>query len=120
MKKKIAYLTIDDAPSNNFDMILKYLLKNKIPAIFFCEGRKIIKRPENIIKAIKDGFIIGNHSYDHPNFSEISIEEAESQITDTDKLIESIYVESGIERPIKVFRFPFMNIGSKDGYLNCD
>jgi peptidoglycan/xylan/chitin deacetylase (PgdA/CDA1 family) len=56
LKKKIAYLTIDDAPSNNFDLILKYLSENKIPAIFFCEGRKIVKKPENIIKAIKAGF----------------------------------------------------------------
>ncbi|MDP8323197.1 MAG: polysaccharide deacetylase family protein [Candidatus Stygibacter australis] len=55
MKKKIAYLTIDDAPSNNFDLILKYLSENKIPAIFFCEERKILKRPEEVIKAIKTG-----------------------------------------------------------------
>jgi len=120
MKKKISYLTIDDAPSGNFIEIIDYLSDMEVPAIFFCEGRKLEKRADKAVNAIKRGFVIGNHSFDHPNFSEISIEEAKYQILRTDRIIEDIYKQSGVTRPMKVFRFPYFNNGSKDKYLTCD
>ena len=39
-----AYLTIDDAPSENFEEKVEFLEGKNIPAIFFCEGRYIEKR----------------------------------------------------------------------------
>ncbi len=120
LNNKIGYLTIDDSPSVNFEEVVNYLVEMKIPAIFFCEGRKLEKRIDIVINAIRKGFIIGNHSYNHPKFSEISIKEAQDQIIKTDEIIDNIYNQSDISRPIKLFRFPFLNNGSSNDYLECD
>jgi len=107
---KIGYLTIDDAPSNDMKRKIK-LLKN-IKAIWFCRGELLEERPDFAIYAIKKGHIIGNHSYDHPHFSKISLKKCFEQIKETDEIIERIYQKTGIKRPIKVFRFPY---GDKGG-----
>jgi len=120
MKKRILYLTIDDGPTKYFRQKIDFLLENNIPAIFFCLGHKIKDFEEDIIYAIKKGFIIGNHSFGHPNFSEITLEKARAEIKKTDELIEDIYMKAGVPRMIKVFRFPFMNNGSKDEYGKCN
>ena len=105
MKKAI--LTIDDAPSSDFRNKVRYLKKNNITAIFFIIGKVAEKKIDDLVYAIKKGFIIGNHSYSHPSFSDISLKEAEKQIKETDKIIEKAYKKAGIKRQIKVFRFLF-------------
>lgn len=112
MTQKVAYLTIDDAPSEDFINKIDFLLEKGISTIFFCRGDFLEQRKEDVIYAIKNGFIIGNHSYDHPRFSEIGLDEAFEQIQKTDKIIEELYSKSGIQRPIKLFRFPY---GDKGG-----
>jgi len=112
MVRKIAYLTIDDCPSNDMKRKVDFLLKKGIPAIWFCRGELLEKRQEVVVYATKKGFVMGNHSYDHPHFSKISLKECFRQIEITDELIEAVYKEAGIERPAKVFRFPW---GDKGG-----
>jgi len=112
MKNKIIYLTIDDCPSKNFKEKLDFLIKNKIKAILFCIGKRMEKKPKDIIYAIKKGFIIGNHSYSHPHFSLISVKEAERQIKLTDEIINSLYKKAGKRRKFKVFRFPYNDPGN--------
>ena len=111
MKKVI--LTFDDGPSENFQKLLEYLIKNKYKAIFFCLGKNLEfpERKKQIIKAIKKGFLIGNHSYSHRNFNMLSFKKAKEEILKTDKLIEEIYKEAKIKRPIKLFRFPYLRRG---------
>jgi peptidoglycan/xylan/chitin deacetylase (PgdA/CDA1 family) len=112
MVGKIAYLTIDDCPSEDMKKKVDFLLRNDIPAIWFCRGEFLEKRQEPAVYAIENGFVIGNHSYDHPLFSKISLKECFKQIKVTDELIETTYEKAGIERPAKVFRFPW---GDKGG-----
>lgn len=111
---KIAYLTIDDVPSKDFKRKVNYLISKGIPAVFFCRGNLMEKRCKEIIYAIKKGFIIGNHSYEHIHFSKISIKEAENQIRKTDEIIEKLYNDANLERPIKIFRFPYGDKGTKE------
>jgi peptidoglycan/xylan/chitin deacetylase (PgdA/CDA1 family) len=91
---------------------IDFLASKKIPAICFCQGSLIEKNPDYIIYAIKKGFVIGNHSYNHPHFSRITLKECFDQIKRTDEIIEAIYKKAGVRRPAKVFRFPF---GDKGG-----
>lgn len=111
MSVKKAYLTIDDGPSTDFTNKMNFLLENKIPAIWFCVGELMLQHEDEIINAIHNGFIIGNHSYNHPYFSDLTLEECKESILKTDQIIESIYEKSGHKRPIKVFRFPFFDQG---------
>ena len=120
MTQKIAYLTIDDGPTEDMKEKIDFLDSKGIKAIWFCLGKELEKFPQQAIYAIKKGHIIGNHSYDNPNFSEIDLEEAKNQIEKTDKIINDLYIQVGISRPIKIFRFPFLNNGSKDEYQKAD
>ncbi|MFB6099960.1 MAG: polysaccharide deacetylase family protein [Candidatus Nanohalobium sp.] len=107
-----AYLTIDDSPSKVMEAKLDFLDRKGIPAMFFCEGAKLEERPELVKEAIRRGFIIGNHSYSHPKFSEISFEKAKKEIKKTEEIIDDIYDKVDTERPGKFFRFPY---GDKGG-----
>ncbi|HEX8010618.1 MAG TPA: polysaccharide deacetylase family protein [Casimicrobiaceae bacterium] len=112
MTQKIAYLTIDDAPSPSLRMKTDYLHSKGIPAIFFCLGKSMEERPELVVDAIQKGFVIGNHSYDHPHFSDLPLPECYQQIERTDQIIEHLYSQAGVRRPARLFRFPF---GDKGG-----
>jgi len=120
MNQKIAYLTIDDGPTADMKEKIDFLDSKGIKAIWFCQGNKLEKFSDPTIYAIKRGHIIGNHSYNHPDFSEINLDEARSQIEKTDKIIDSLYSRASISRPNKVFRFPGLNNGSRDEYEKTD
>lgn len=127
-KEKVIYLTIDDGPSKYFKEKVDFLYSNKIPAIFFCRGDYIEKYPGFVYDAISKGFLIGNHSYNHISFSRLSLSEAVGQIEKTDKLIDGLYRQANIKRPIKIFRFPGGDRGQASKFLshldfftkNCD
>lgn len=108
---KRVYLTIDDGPSSEFRKKIDFLHKRKIPAVFFCKGCNIEKRMDDVVYAIKKGFTIGNHSYNHPHFSIISLDEAKQEIKKTDDLIELAYKKAKIRRKVKLFRFPYGDRG---------
>ena len=67
---KAAYLTIDDSPSPDMQSKVDYLHREAIPAVFFCRGDFLEERPAAALDAIRKGFIIANHSYSHPHFSD--------------------------------------------------
>ena len=116
--KKIAYLTIDDAPGLHFTSKVDYLLQHNIPAIFFCIGNLMEQRKTALVDAIHKGYIVANHSYTHPHFSKISIEAAKEEISKTDQLIDEIYELANVERRYKWFRFPYGDKGDKlNGYV---
>ena len=101
------YLTIDDGPSNDTINKLELFEKHKILAIWFCLGQNLEKYQEVVLKLIQKGHIIANHSHNHPFFSHISFNECEKQIIQTEKIIDDLYNKAGIQRPIKLFRFPY-------------
>jgi peptidoglycan-N-acetylglucosamine deacetylase len=108
---KTVYLTIDDAPSGRMAARAALLSKLQIPAVFFCNGDHLAAHPMAAIEAISHGFVIGNHSWDHPHFSQLTLGEAEAQISSTDKLIDRLYAQAGREREHRWFRFPFGDQG---------
>lgn len=120
MSQKIAYLTIDDGPTKDIKQKIDFLNSKGIKTIWFCLGSELKKFENEVVYAIKKGHIIGSHSFDHSNFSEISLAEVRKQIWKTDKIIDNIYKKAGIPRPIKLFRFPYLNNGSKDEYQKCN
>jgi peptidoglycan/xylan/chitin deacetylase (PgdA/CDA1 family) len=112
---KKAYLTIDDAPSRDFAPKMEFLHRGGVPALFFCEGRFIRGREDDLCRAVERGFLLGNHAFSHTRFSDLPLEEGKREIRQTDALIESIYRRAGIPRPAKYFRFPFFDGGGESG-----
>jgi peptidoglycan/xylan/chitin deacetylase (PgdA/CDA1 family) len=112
MTSKIAYLTVDDAPSLTMNEKVDYLSRKEIPAIWFCRGDLLEQRPNQAIRAIEKGFVLGNHAYSHPYFSDLELGECFAQIRRTDEIIDALYGSADVKRPTKCFRFPY---GDKGG-----
>lgn len=112
MKPKNIYLTIDDSPSINTSKIVQYLKDNNMPAIFFCRGEFIETRKEDVQCMIKNGFLVGNHSYSHPYFSKIPVEQCFEELLKTEALIEQCYEEIDEQRELKIVRLPFADRGA--------
>jgi peptidoglycan/xylan/chitin deacetylase (PgdA/CDA1 family) len=107
----MAFLTIDDAPSARFEVKLDYLIDHRIPAFFFCQGSEILGREDSLSRALSFGYRLGNHSYSHPHFSELSLEECRREIEAADTLINSLYERASESWTRKYFRFPFFDRG---------
>jgi peptidoglycan/xylan/chitin deacetylase (PgdA/CDA1 family) len=101
------YVTIDDAPSVSTPAKVDLLQRQGITTIFFCRGEFLQQHLEEAIYAIHAGNILGNHSFSHPRFSSISLEDCLKEIARTEDLITHCYLQAGHPRPIKLFRFPF-------------
>ncbi|HUK36715.1 MAG TPA: polysaccharide deacetylase family protein [Vicinamibacterales bacterium] len=110
---RLAYLTIDDGPSGDFEHKVAFLRARDVPAVFFCVGAQLEERSAAVVQAIRSGFLIANHSYSHPYFSRLSLEEATREITATDAIIEQLYRSAGRDRPMKLFRFPYGDKGKR-------
>ena len=108
----MAYLTIDDAPSALFSLKLDFLRRRNIPAWFFCWGEKIAGKEALLIDALHTGCLLGNHSWTHPHFSELTLEQAREEISRTDQALADLYHRAGIPWAKKAFRFPYLDQGS--------
>ncbi|MCB9964835.1 MAG: polysaccharide deacetylase family protein [Rhodospirillales bacterium] len=112
---KQAYLTIDDSPTKHTKDLVNWLNARDIPAVFFCIGgayedlglpcEGIEQRPDDILHAIERGYIIGNHTYSHPRFSNLTLEDMKSEVLKNEQIIDHLYRRAGKSRPVKLFRF---------------
>ena len=75
-----ALLTIDDIASKNTPQIVDYLVSKGITALMFAWGENVEKNPDEAEYALKNGMVIGNHSYSHPFFSKLSFDECVTEI----------------------------------------
>lgn len=107
-----ALLTIDDIASKNTPAIIDYLEEMKIPVLMFAWGENVERQHDEALYAVKKGIIVGNHSYSHPHFSEISYDECVKEIERCENVLDDLYKVAGIERRYRPFRFPY---GDKGG-----
>ena len=106
------YLTIDDAPTERLPEKVETLAARDIPAVFFCEGRRLDGHDSAAREAIERGYHLGNHTDTHLHASEIPPERFRAEVTRTESSIEELYEATGETRPARLFRFPY---GDKDG-----
>ncbi|WP_068781451.1 MULTISPECIES: polysaccharide deacetylase family protein [unclassified Paenibacillus] len=88
--KQVA-LTFDDVPDPRFTpQVLKILKREGVKATFFVVGSRAKKHPDLVRQIHRDGHIIGNHSYTHNQFKKHSMQEFQSEILRTEKVIQNI------------------------------
>jgi peptidoglycan/xylan/chitin deacetylase (PgdA/CDA1 family) len=107
-----SYLTVDDAPTETLPEKLAILEDHDVPALFFCEGRRLAEYPDHARQAVEAGYHIGNHAYSHQHASELSVDELTEEVAETETLLEEVYADAGVTRPARLFRFPY---GDKGG-----
>ncbi len=103
---KVVALTFDDGPNpSTTGQILDALEQYDGVATFFVLGELAEEYPEMIQQIYENGNEIGNHSYDHADFKQISTEAVQNEIDSTNQ---AIYDAVGA-RPI-IVRPPYGNI----------
>lgn len=113
-KKEIA-LTFDISYNErNIDEILNVLDKYNAKATFFVVGKWIDKNEDVLKKIHQKGHEIGNHSYSHPNFNEISEKEMKKELDMTSEKIKKITGED-----TKIFRPPYGEL-NENGVKICE
>lgn len=71
--EKIIYLTYDCGFENgNTEAILDALKKHQASAAFFVVGHYLESAPELVKRMVEEGHTVGNHTYHHPDMSQIS------------------------------------------------
>ncbi|MGL4304767.1 MAG: polysaccharide deacetylase family protein [Mycobacteriaceae bacterium] len=70
-KVKCIALTFDDGPGPSTDRLLEILQQNNAKATFFVIGNKVVANPGPVQRAAAAGHQIGNHTWDHPNMTQI-------------------------------------------------
>ena len=103
-EKKVALLTIDDAPDRYSLAMAKKLKEMNASAIFFVNGHFLESEAQKkILKQIYDmGFEIGNHTYSHAVLPESDEETQKEEIIKVNDMVETV---TG-ERP-RFFRAPY-------------
>ncbi|MWV42323.1 polysaccharide deacetylase family protein [Paenibacillus sp. HJL G12] len=88
--KQIA-LTFDDVPDPRFTpQVLKILSEQGVKATFFVVGSRAKKHPDLVARIVREGHVIGNHSYNHPQFHKLTMVEYTDQIIKTEKILYGI------------------------------
>jgi peptidoglycan-N-acetylglucosamine deacetylase len=83
-------LSFDDGPDPRWTPgILDVLKKKNAPGVFFVVGEEANQHPEILKREYNDGHEVGNHTFTHPQFDQISKTELKWQLNLTQRLIES-------------------------------
>ncbi|WP_223830156.1 delta-lactam-biosynthetic de-N-acetylase [Paenibacillus arenilitoris] len=101
--KKELFLTFDNGYENGYtSKILDVLKEKKAPAAFFVTGHYVKDQAELIKRMAAEGHIVGNHSWSHPDMSQLSEEQIKAEL---DKVKEHVQQLTG-QREMKYLRPP--------------
>ena len=97
-------ISFDDGPLDRFTpQVLQVLKEHRVPAAFFCIGRRIVENKPLFRRVHEEGHIIGNHSYIHtPLFDFLSAKKMLEDVQRTDMAIKNAV---GVQP--KLFRPPY-------------
>ena len=103
-QEKVLYLTFDAGFENgNTAPILDALKKHGVKATFFLVGNFLETEPDLVRRMAAEGHTIGNHTYSHPDMSQIATEDAFRQELEKN---ESLYRSITGEEMAKLYRPP--------------
>lgn len=103
-EEKVIYLTFDAGFENgNTEAILDALKKHNVQATFFVVGTYIESCPELIKRMDEEGHTVGNHTWHHPDMSQISTMETFQEEL---KSVEQAYEEVTGNTMTKYYRPP--------------
>ena len=101
--KKLIALTFDDGPHpKETDKVLDVLKKYNVKGTFFIAGKHANWYSAPLIRASKEGHEIGNHTFNHPDISNLSNAQLEEEILKC----EEILIKLTGNKPI-LFRPPY-------------
>ncbi len=86
--KKVIALTFDDGPHpKETNQVLDVLRKYDVKATFFIAGKHANWYSKPLIRASEEGHEIGNHTFNHPDISNLSRNQLEKEIVDCEDIL---------------------------------
>ncbi|MEQ9302018.1 MAG: polysaccharide deacetylase family protein [Cyclobacteriaceae bacterium] len=132
--KKMA-ITIDDLPMAALEQddsllllmnrdLIRHLSEYDVPAIGFVNERKLYDndgevvpiRRQMLVDWVAAGLELGNHTYSHPDYNNLTPEEFFEDITKGEEMTKSIM--SSYQKEYKYFRHPFLHRGDTKGKVD--
>ena len=103
-EEKVIYLTFDCGYENgNTEKILEALKKHDVKATFFVVGHFLETSPDLVRKMVEEGHTVGNHTYHHPDMSEIAdVSSFQKEVED----VKLLYEEITDKEMVKYYRPP--------------
>lgn len=96
--EKILYLTFDNGYENGYtEQVLDVLKKEKVPATFFVTGHYLESAPDLAKRMVADGHIIGNHSWSHPDMTQIDDGKIKEELEKVSKKTEQLTGQKGMQ-----------------------
>ena len=95
-------LTFDDGPSVYTEGLLDILQEHEVQVTFFILGQSARIQSETVSRMFAEGHQIGNHTWNHPNLTQLSDELIQQQIQQTDDIVTQV-----IGQPTQHLRPPY-------------
>jgi peptidoglycan/xylan/chitin deacetylase (PgdA/CDA1 family) len=74
-------LTFDDGPGRSTMAMLTILRRYQVPATFFNIGAAMATRPYLVQDEVREGYAMGNHSWDHPHMTTLSAVRQDAELS---------------------------------------
>lgn len=120
--KKELYLTFDNGYENGFTpKILDTLLAKKVPAIFFVTGHFVKEQPELLKRMAKEGHLIGNHSWSHPDMTTVPNQKIRDELTKVSDAVQQVTGQATmryLRPPRGIFSDRTLAVTKELGYTN--
>lgn len=88
MNEKTFYLSFDGSPNPPAtDRLLAALDRHQVKASFFMEGKRLENEADCARRVLAAGHDAGNHSYNHPLFDTIPLEECDREVAMTQEIM---------------------------------
>ncbi|TKI54839.1 delta-lactam-biosynthetic de-N-acetylase [Brevibacillus antibioticus] len=120
--KKELYLTFDNGYENGYTpKILDTLLAKKVPAIFFVTGHFVKEQPELLKRMAKEGHLIGNHSWSHPDMTTVPNQKIKDELTKVSDAVQQVTGQANmhyLRPPRGIFSDRTLAVTKDLGYTN--
>jgi peptidoglycan-N-acetylmuramic acid deacetylase len=120
--KKEIYLTFDNGYENGYTSpVLDVLKKKNVPATFFVTGYYLKDQPELVKRMVKEGHIVGNHSWHHPDLTTVSDVRLKKELELVKEEYEQLTGEKGmnyLRAPRGIFSERTLALSEQLGYTN--
>lgn len=120
--RKELFLTFDNGYENGYTPpILDVLKAKKVPATFFVTGHYVKDQPELVKRIAKEGHLIGNHSWNHPDMTKISDAKIKEELESVHKAVSELTgnpVMNYLRPPRGVFSDRSLRVSKELGYTN--
>ncbi|MDQ6423510.1 delta-lactam-biosynthetic de-N-acetylase [Paenibacillus sp. LHD-117] len=120
--KKELFMTFDNGYENGYTAkILDVLKEKQVPALFFVTGHYVKDQPELLRRMVAEGHLIGNHSWSHPDMTQLSEGQIASELSKVKEQVEQITGQQGmsfLRPPRGIFNDNVLAVSKRQGYTS--